>query len=332
MAELATLPPDQRAALQLLLTQGQSYAELAKLLSIDAEAVRRRAHAALEALGPEAGRRLTEERRAEVCDYLLGQQGRSQREATRAHLSESAAARAWAREVAGALRELAPDAVPDVPGDGAVAASAPTPAPGQEDELAPALAEEPSAPRVRERIPRPRGSIPTPPRPSSRLGGALLLAGAAIVIVVVIVLVVNGGGGGGKSSTLSTKPTTTSTNPASQPVAQINLFAPSGKTNVVGLAQVFRMGSRRAIVIAAQGLSPGTYALWLYNSRSDARLLGFVPQKVGSNGRFATQGQLPSDAAHFRRMVVTRETITKQTKKPPSQPGSIALQGDLKLG
>jgi hypothetical protein len=326
MTELAELPPDQRAALQLLLTQGQSYAELGKLLSIDADAVRRRAHAALEALGPEAGRRLTEERRAEVADYLLGQQSGGQQEATRAHLSQSAAARAWARGVADALRELAPDAVPDVPGDGGVAVEAPA---GAEGEPAPALAEAPAEPRRRT---RPRGGVPAPPRPSSRLGGALLLAGAAIVVAVVIVLIVNSGGGGGKSSSVSRKPSTTATNQASQPVAQINLFAPSGKTNVVGLAQVFRMGSRRAIVIAAQGLTPGTYALWLYNSTSDARLLGFVPQRVGSNGRFATQGELPGDAGRFRQLVVTQERITSQTRTPPSQPGTIALQGTLKLG
>jgi hypothetical protein len=328
MTELAALPPDQRAALQLLLTQGQSYAELGKLLSIDADAVRRRAHAALEALGPDAGRRLTEERRAEVADYLLGQQSDAQREATRAHLGESASARAWARGVADVLRELAPDSVPELPGDGGVAVE---PAAAEPDEPAPALAEEPAGPRVRERRPR-RGGVPAPPRPSSRLGGALLLAGAAIVVAVVIVLIVNSGGGGGKSSSVSRKPSTTATNQASQPVAQINLFAPSGRTNVVGLAQVFRMGSRRAIVIAGQGLAPGTYALWLYNSGSDARLLGFIPQRVGSNGRFATQGELPADAGRFRRLVVTRETVTTQTKKPPTRPGTIALQGTLKLG
>jgi len=50
MAVLDTLPPDQRAALQLLLKQRQTYEQLAGLLSIDAGAVRRRAHAGVEAL------------------------------------------------------------------------------------------------------------------------------------------------------------------------------------------------------------------------------------------------------------------------------------------
>ena len=56
MADLDSLPADQRAALQLLLKQGQSYDQLAVLLGIGPDAVRDRAHAALAALG--AARRL----------------------------------------------------------------------------------------------------------------------------------------------------------------------------------------------------------------------------------------------------------------------------------
>jgi hypothetical protein len=161
----------------------------------------------------------------------------------------------------------------------------------------------------------------------------LLLAGGAIVVAVVIVLLVNGGGSdNGKGSTLSKKPATTTSTQANQPVAQINLFAPNRSPNTVGLAQIFRNGNRRAVVIAAQGLLPGTYALWLYNSTTDARLLGFVPQRVTSNGRFATQGELPPNASHFKRLVITRERVTTQTRRPPASPGPIALQGNLTLG
>src|SRR5204862_1852057 len=92
MAEVATLPPDQRAALQLLLTQGKTYDQLAQLLNIEASAVRRRAHAGLEALGPADG----PDRRDEIADYLLGQQSDAAREAPRAHLAEAPAAPARA--------------------------------------------------------------------------------------------------------------------------------------------------------------------------------------------------------------------------------------------
>ena len=329
MADLDGLPPDQRAALLLLLRQRQSYQQLSETLHIEEDAVRRRAHAALEALGPPGGQRLTDERRTEIADYLLGQQTAAEREATRAHLAESTAARDWAQGVADRLREVAPDAVPDIP-DGAAAAEA---APPEEPPPPPPLAEEP-APALREEgRPRGRGGIPTPPRPSSRLGGALLLAGAAIVVAVVLVIVLSGGGGGGKKSARATTPTNTTTTPgANQPVAQINLLSPRGGTKTVALAQIFRNGSQRAIVIAAQGLSPGTYALWLYNSASSAKLLGFVPARVTSSGKFATQGALPADAGNYQRIVVTSERITPQTKRVPSRPGTVVLQGMLKLG
>jgi hypothetical protein len=350
MAVLDTLPPDQRAALQLLLKQRQSYEQLAGLLSIDAGAVRRRAHAGVEALAGGDNGGLSDEDRGIIADYLLGQQSATEREVTRDRLVASEPARAWANAVADRLRELAPGAVPDVPGAPPRAAPPVPHAPSEEP--APALSEEPATrvreprpprerrplrmprPRPRERRPRPGGGgVSAPPLPSSRLGGALLLAGAAIVVAVVIVLIVNGGGGGnGKSSTLSTNPSTSTNANPNQPVAQINLFSPGGSTNVVGLAQVFRNGSRRAIVIAAQGLPTGTYALWLYNSGSDFRLLGFVPQRVGKNGRFATQGALPNDANRFKQLVVTREQVTTQTRRPPSRPGTIVLQGALKLG
>ena len=95
---------------------------------------------------------------------------------------------------------------------------------------------------------------------------------------------------------------------------------------------MFEQGGRRAIIVAGQGLSPGAYALWLYNSGSSAKLLGFVPQRVGRDGRFATQGEVPSDAARYRQLVVTRETVTGNTRRPPTRPGTVVLQGDLNLG
>jgi len=71
MATVDSLPPDQRAVLQLVLQRGRSYDDIAELLSIDRAAVRQRALAALDALGPQT--RLAPERRALITDYLLGQ-------------------------------------------------------------------------------------------------------------------------------------------------------------------------------------------------------------------------------------------------------------------
>src|SRR5215208_957371 len=114
MSPVDALPPAQRAALQLLLQQGRSYAEIGELLKISPEAVRDRAHAGLAALGPDAGR-LAAGRRSELSDYLLGQQDGPERDDTRAFLAGSAAGRAWARAVSGELRPLARDPLPEIP-------------------------------------------------------------------------------------------------------------------------------------------------------------------------------------------------------------------------
>jgi hypothetical protein len=175
-----------------------------------------------------------------------------------------------------------------------------------------------------------------PTRPSSRLGGALLLGGLGVIVAVVLILVINGGGDDSSkksSSTLSTNPSTQTTPGGQQrPVAQVNLTSAAGNSRQVGLAQVFENGNRRAIIVAGQGLQTGAYALWLYNSGSDAKLLGFVPERVGKDGRFATQGELPTDAEKFKQLVVTKENVTSNTKKAPAKPGQVVLQGDLKLG
>jgi hypothetical protein len=324
MSELDALPADQRAVLQLLLKQGKSYAELSTLLAIDASAVQTRAHAALDALGPDAGRQLTGERRAQVADYLLGQQTPPEREATEAYLAGSAAARAWGRTVAGSLRPLGGEALPSIPADrsppvAAERAAAPRP-----------VAEPPAEPGVVETPPtttRIRPSVTVPPR-SSRLGGALLLGGIGVLVAVALVLILGGGGGAKKAKTTSTAGTqATSGQPT--PVAQINL-APSAGAKSVGLAQVFAQGNQRLLIVAAQSLAPGNYALWLYTSPAKARLLGFVPQKVDKTGRFVTQGVLPDDARSFDSLIVTSEQVTRG--KVPTTPGTIVLRGKVQTG
>jgi Sigma-70, region 4 len=328
MAELDALPADQRAVLQLLLVRGQSYGELSDLLKIDPGAVRDRAHAALEALGPNTGRRLAPERRAEVSDYLLGQQTASQRTATREHLAGSASARAWARVVADSLRPLAGEALPEIPEEG----------PETEAEGAPAATSAPATGEARAtepaREPEP-GIARAPDR--SRLGGALLLGGVGVlVLAVVAILVISGGGGGGskrggKASAASSTPTNQSTTAQATPIAQINL-APSGGGKAVGLAQVFAQGNRRLLIVAGQGLAQGAYALWLYTSQAKSKLLGFVPSRVGKNGRFVTQGQLPTDASNYANLIVTSEQVAGSRPQVPKSPGRIVLQGRLQTG
>lgn len=323
MTEIDSLPADQRAVLQLLVKQGQTYDALSGLLNIDSAAVRERAHAGLEALGPDTGRRLAPERRAEVSDYLLGQQSASERAATRDHLAGSASARAWARVVADALRPLAAGPLPEIPAE----AREPEPERERERDAAPSTAAtgaDADDDRGRDTARDPR---------SSRLGGALLLGGIGVLVAVVVVLLLTTGGGGSKkTATLSSTPTTgTGTTAQATPVAQINMRSPSGG-RALGLAQVFAQSNRRLLIVAGQGVTPGAYALWLYTSPTKSRLLGFVPSRVGKDGKFVTQGVLPSDAANFQNLVVTAEKVSGSRPALPKTPGTIVLQGKLQTG
>ncbi len=117
MTELDQLPVDQRAALSLVLGRGMSYAAVAGLLHLDAEEVRHRALAALDGVAPSQAGQLSPERRAEIGDYLLGQQPASQRALTRDFLTASPAARGWARMVAARLAPLHAE-LPEIPAEG----------------------------------------------------------------------------------------------------------------------------------------------------------------------------------------------------------------------
>lgn len=316
MTDVANLPPEQRAVLSLILERGKTYEEIAALLAIDAFAVRARAHAALDSLAPRTASGLTPSRRAELSDYLLDQQDDEAYEATYHHLAASPPSRAWARVVAAELRTIAPEAIPEIPDEGA----------GRSEAVAATGAGSGSTHA---------SALPRDQR-SSRLGGALLIAGMVIVVAVGAYLLLSGGDDGDKpkaTATAGTTPSTTSTDATqpARPIAQINLLPPEGSdSKAAGLAQVLAAGNQRAIVIAGQGVDAGTYAVWLYTDESENKLLGFVPRRVTSNGKFAAQATLPADAGTFKELVVTSQEAPKTAQDVPKTPGEIILRGDVK--
>ncbi len=115
MASLDSLPPDQRAVLQLVLQRGRTYDDIAKLLSIDRANVRERALQALDAIGPQT--RVPADQRALITDYLLAQLSPLDADDVHTRLGESASERAWARVVASELQPLATKGLPDIPAD-----------------------------------------------------------------------------------------------------------------------------------------------------------------------------------------------------------------------
>jgi hypothetical protein len=211
--------------------------------------------------------------------------------------------------VASELRDLAPDSLPEIPGEGTAAAS------DQADPLAARRAEL----RERER--------------SSKLGGVLLIVGLGIAVAVVLILLLSGGDDNKKNTgpvggTTSTTPTTSTTSTTPQVQAQINLFPPSGAKKPLGVANIVTQQGQRGIALVGQDLPPTSnkfaYAMWLENSPSDSERLGFFGA-VKKNGRLQGFVIAPKDYGNFSKLVVTRETA-----RNPKSPGPVVLQGDLK--
>jgi hypothetical protein len=330
MSTLDELPPDQRAALSLLLAQRKSYAELAQVLGIPERAVHDRAHAALAVLAPRQAREVPAERREEIGDYLLGQQrGVAERLATRTYLGGDEPARTWARQLAQELAPLASAPLPDIP------AGSPPAAAGERATQQPPAATTP-APQAPSAPPAAGTSRqPASPLPSSRVGGALLLGGIVAAIVVVVILVSGGGGGShanstSASSTAASKGGKASASGSGPKVDQrLTLKATNAGGAAIALVEILSEGGKRAFYMAAEHLPPSRgfyYAIWLYNSPSSFEPLSRSPA-VTSNERLAGGALLPSNAANYHEMLVTRETATK-----PSSPGPIVLRGAFSLG
>jgi hypothetical protein len=218
----------------------------------------------------------------------------------------------------------------------------PTPAEAIADEAAEWPREAWSEPRRRERTSA-RTTSPREPRPSSARGGAILLGSIAALIVVLILVIVLIAGGGSKtplaktagnggstttparSTTVTTQQKTTATT-TSQPLAQLNLTSPSGAKSTVGIVVVERVDGVVGMVIDAQGVPANTahnaYAVWLYNSASSFKFVGFVPNLVSKTGKLSTEGKLPADASKYGRLLITLETEQK-----PKAPGEVVLSG-----
>jgi hypothetical protein len=361
MASLDTLPPDQRAVIDLVLQRGRSYDDIARLLAIDRAAVRARALAAFEAIGPETG--ITPESRALITDYLLGQLPDRVAEQTRERLAGSPYDRAWARVLASELAPVASNPLPEIPdGSSAAAASAARATDGERDADGAPSAGSTTGRRARSNRTRDREARDRDARrprlsdrPSSRRGGAIMLGVGVLVVVAVVVVLLNVIGGGSSkhpstpataagapaspSSTTSASGTGTSasgtgstsgTTPKAQVVGQSNLNPPGGKGQAKGVAFVVKEGTAYGIVMEAANVAPNNhnaYAAWLYNSPTDAYRLGFVSSPVGKSGKLEVGSPtLPANAGHYKQLLLTLETQSN-----PKSPGTIVLQGPFSL-
>ena len=327
MSRLDELPPDQRAALSLLLRQHKSYAEVATLLGIAERAVHDRAHAALAVLAPRRARELTPERRLEIGDYLLGQQpGVAERLRTRTYLSSSEPARAWAAEIAAQLAPLAGAGLPEIPP--ATEPAAAEAAAERVGDLSSAASASASAATATAGAGGSAGAAPSSQR-SSRLGGAVLLAVLVVAVVVVVVLVTGGSSNSNKSSTSTSKATTSASKTGPTIDNSISLKPPHGARSAsIGVVYVLSEGAKQAFFIEAQHIPEAKgfyYAVWLYNSHTSSLPLSKTTD-VGSTHKLAGGSTLPSNSGDFREILLTQET-----KPKPTRPGHIVLRGAFSL-
>ncbi|MGB9182784.1 MAG: sigma factor-like helix-turn-helix DNA-binding protein [Solirubrobacteraceae bacterium] len=173
---------------------------------------------------------------------------------------------------------------------------------------------------------------------SSRRGGVVLIALTVLIVAVVAIILLSSGSSNPKPAPVATTPSPAATSGSASAsgttpakvVAQINLTPPAAKSKAAGIAEVLKEGANHGIAIVAQNVIPNTtkppnaYAVWLYNTPTDAHLLGFVNPGVGANGRLSTAGALPTNAAHYKQVVISLET-----KASPTAPAKIILQGTL---
>ena len=314
MTPIDDLPADQQAVLRLLLTQDRSYDEIARSLRMAPAAVRDRAHEAMSSLGP-AATSLSATRRAEVSDYLLGQQDGTQADVTREYLADVPAAKAWARVVSGELAPMASGPLPGIP-DGAAAAAAPGPTARRDDVF---TSDEPASRRA--------AAASHEGRRSSRAGGAILLTAVGLLAALAIGFFV---GRATKSDSKSSS-NTTSTAAAASVLGQANLTPPSGAPapRALGIAQFVTRDGQRLINVIAQGLPTAPkgsgYGIWLTGTGQQPVWLGYF-QAVSSTGQVGAQSRLTVDPAKY-----TTVLLTRQTGKTPTTPATTYLSGTVKL-
>jgi len=94
MATFDQLPAEQRAILELVVGRGQSYDELSGMLGMPTARVRELAREALGELAPATAARVDADWRAQIADYVLGQQTGPEATATKGHFKRSEPARA----------------------------------------------------------------------------------------------------------------------------------------------------------------------------------------------------------------------------------------------
>jgi hypothetical protein len=161
--------------------------------------------------------------------------------------------------------------------------------------------------------------------------GSLVLAMAAVVASVIAIVDGSGSSAGARSPRRAAARSHGAA-PAQAVAKSIRrlILAPAGtERNASAAGTVARQGGQTLLLLQGRGLAPNrgnSYAVWLYNSAGDARLLGFVSPAVGADGTFSSGASLPGDAVRFHMLLITLEQASQ-----PTTPGQPVLRGPLSL-
>jgi len=330
MATFDQLSAEQRAIIELILKQGQSYDQLGDMLGLPSTRVRELAREALVRLSPVSAAAVEDDWRGQLADYLLDQQSGPESTATRGHLRRSEAARGWARSVLDSLEQFYDKKnLPTIPAG----------EPGAETRPA-RKRREPREKREKREKPEKRDREPAKPArelsPAARdvvrrrrmlgLGGA-----AALVLLIAILFWPIGilGGDDDADSKAGGSTTTTAATEQARLVGQLPLAAVEGlegSQDAQGIAAIAERGGQRQLIVQARlpnNTRNEAYQVWLYNSDDDAISLG--AQVADQQGNFQGAGPLPENFEDYQFIDVSREPI----RGPEGHSGNSVLRGAL---
>ncbi|MEX2194762.1 MAG: sigma factor-like helix-turn-helix DNA-binding protein [Thermoleophilaceae bacterium] len=329
MANFDQLPADQRAIIELVLQRGQTYDDLSDMLGMTPARVRDLARDALADLTPATARRVDNDWRGQVADYVLGQQSGPESTATRGHLKRSESARTWALSLLDALDPLYGNgARPDIPeGDAGAAASRRT------RERRPATAGR--APRERRpgRPERSAGPLSADAQAAVKRRRIIAAAGAALAVLFVLLVWPVGllTGGDDDEGGDDTQQAQQDVRIVGSPILLEGVSGSDGEGSAV-VAQ--RGEEERVLIVQAQGLEPTpqnpteedpgfAYEVWLYNGQDDAVSIG--AQLTDEQGNLQGAAPVPPNFQDYRFLDMSREPIDEEQ----GHSGRSVLRGSI---
>ncbi|HEY1357171.1 MAG TPA: anti-sigma factor, partial [Thermoleophilaceae bacterium] len=227
---------------------------------------------------------------------------------TRGHLRRSEAARSWARSLLDSLDDLYEDGLPSIPDAER----------GKKSSREAAVAKPAKQPKERKEPKEPKEKRPREPL-SAEAGAAvrrrrLFAAGGVLVVILIGLLLwpvglLTGGSDSKDKQAASSKPAV--------------------NKNTQGQAVIAKQAGKNQILVSAVGLKPSTekqaYQVWLYNSQSDAKSLGFAA--ANAQGQLQGGATLPANYRRYKFIDISREPVDRNG----AHSGDSILRGVLQL-